>query len=101
MMYHFIFGLRGGSAAGIASDGGGCCPLSPPAALSFFSSSVIESRLSFALMARQILEHPFQSVLNHQVRQEEKQPEQKHGDDHHRRRSLDFLARRSSDLLHL
>src|SRR5271157_3557293 len=103
MMYHFIFGLRGGSAAGstAGSTPAGCVASAVGAAVWFFSSSDIESLLSFALMARQIVEHPFQAVLDCEVRQEKKQPEQKHGDDHHRRRPLDFLARRSGDLLHL
>ena len=53
------------------------------------------------LAAREIMEHPFEAVADRQIHQPEIKRKQEHGDDHHRRRSLDFLARRRRDFLHL
>src|ERR1700674_1243292 len=73
MMYHFIFGLRGGSPPGTTSaggGGGGCWPPWPASALSFFSLSVsgIKSLLSLArLMAREIMQTPLQAVADREI----------------------------------
>ena len=47
------------------------------------------------------MQHPLQAVANRQIGQEKKQPKQKHRNNDHRRRSLDFLARGRRDFLHL
>ena len=58
MMYHFMFGLRGGSpGAATPSAPGGCGGCSPPAAASFFSSSCM-IKLDSALRVRTYLVPP-------------------------------------------
>src|SRR5271157_537769 len=110
MMYHFIFGLRGASPPAAASAGAapaavstGAAALSGvPAAPSTFSSSTMKSLPSpRGLTAREIMQHPLQRLADRQIYQPEIEPEQKHGDDDYRGRSLDFLARRRRNLLHL
>src|ERR1700733_265943 len=106
MMYHFIFGLRGASPPATASAGvsTGFASFSVSTAvltIFSFSASGIESLLSLALTAREIMQHPLQAVLNNEIHNPEIQSKQEHRDNDHRRRCLNFLKRRRSHLLHL
>src|SRR5271157_1427227 len=108
MIYHFIFGLRAGSppaTASAAATGAACWTSWPSstAALSFFSLSVSGIQSSFArrLVPREIVQTALQAVGDRQIHHPEIKRKQEHGDNHHRRRGLHFLARRRRHLLHL
>src|ERR1019366_2091425 len=103
MMYHFMFGLRGGSLVAVTPSAlGGCSPL---AAVSFFSSSCMIKlnsgpRVS-VLMAPEIAIQKRDAPLNHVIDDEKIHSENEYGDHHHRGRAAHFLPRRRGDLPHL
>src|SRR5579872_3607296 len=81
MMYHFIFGLRGASALGVAtapSPLGGC---SPPAPASFFSSSCMikfNSAISALTLVPEIAVQISDALLQKAVDNEKEQAKQKY-----------------------
>src|SRR6266849_2740902 len=112
MMYHFMLGLRAGSAAALSGAGTASPPL---ASVWFFSSSCIDCsalvcgnkfdsfpRLSDPDSAMpEIAEHRVNPVPDHQVHRPEIRREQEHRDDHHRGGGPHFLERGRGHLLHL
>src|SRR5690242_427388 len=102
MMYHFIFGLRGCSPATPSGETGGM-PLG--AAASFLISSVIIVPTGMpagtSLLAVEELEQVAQSKLDHGIDHIEECGKDKHGDDDHRGRRLNFFAARVVDFFHL
>src|SRR5216683_1556661 len=108
MMYHFMFGLRGASAVAVdPSAVGGCCSLSPPAPVSFFSSSGIGCFfvdpyvLTLESMTLEIVEQETDARLNELVDDEKIHRKNEDGNDDYRRRGADFLPGRRGYLAHL
>src|SRR5205085_9846240 len=66
MMYHFIFGFFGGSAAASGPEGV-ASPVAVPAAVWFFSSSCINNFFRSALVAREIMEQAVKAAADRQV----------------------------------
>src|SRR5580692_7047849 len=102
MMYHFMFGLRGGSlVTATPSALGGC---SPPAAASFFSSSCmikLSSSLLFDLVAPEIAVQKRNASLNQVVDHPKVDAENKYCDHNNCGGSAHFLPRRRGNLAHL
>src|SRR5580693_3600313 len=102
MMYHFMFGLRGGSlVAATPSALGGC---SPPAAASFFSSSCmikLSSSLRFDLVAPKIAVQKRNTSLNKVIDHPKIDAKNKYRDHDNCSGSAHFLPRRRRDLAHL
>src|SRR5580698_8014838 len=102
MMYHFIFGLRGGSlVAATPSALGGC---SPPAAASFFSSSCmikLSSSLPFDLVVPEIAIQESDAPLNHVIDDEEIHAENEYRNHNYCGSGAHFFKRRRGDLAHL
>src|SRR5579864_326250 len=105
MMYHFMFGLRGASAAAPAApvdssvSAGGV-------ALAFFSSSCISCFISQTFCSdrsavSQGAEHEVDTASDQEIHQPEVQPEDEDRDDHHDGGRLHFFQRRRGYLLHL
>src|SRR5712671_1112873 len=102
MMYHFMFGLRGGSLVTATPSAPGAC--SPGEATSFFSSfCMIKFRLrccAFCLLSK-IAVHLVDALLNHVVDNEEVHAKDEDRDYNHCRCGLHFFPRRRRDLAHL
>src|ERR1700691_3592948 len=102
MMYHFIRGLRGGSATAPASAKAGSTPAST---VSCFSSSCIDSfriAASFLnLVMSQILEQVIDATANGVVHDPEIYAEEKNCNDDDAGGSLHVFERRRCHLLHL
>src|SRR5580700_10441271 len=102
MMYHFMFGLRGGSlVAATPSALGGC---SPPAAASFFSSSCmikLSSSLRFDLVAPEIAVQKRNASLNQVIDHPKIDTKNEYRDHNNRSGSAHFFPRRRRDLAHL
>src|SRR5258708_5669874 len=101
-MYHFMFGLRGGSLLTATPSAPGVC--SPGEAASFFSSScMIKFKLrscAFCLLSK-IAVHLVDAFLNHVIDDEEVHAKDENRDYNHCRGGLHFFPRRSGDLAHL
>src|SRR5580704_15626622 len=111
MMYHFMLGLRGGSAAPAAA------PSPPLARVSFFSSSCISCSTlvdcttcdpsqirrpsSRNSATAEIMKHPINTVPDHKIHGPEIRCEQKNRDNDHDRSGLHFLERGRGHLFHL
>src|SRR6267154_686277 len=101
MMYHFMFGLRGGSLLTATPSVPGVC--SPGEAASFFSSScMIKFRLrSCALcLLSKIAVHLVDALLNHVIDNEEVHAKDEDRDYNHRRCGLHFFPRGRGDFAH-
>src|SRR6267154_3311343 len=102
MMYHFMFGLRGGSLVAVTDSEPADC--SPPAATSFFSSScMIKFKLRFARRSGLVTEIAVQecdALLNEVIDHKKVNAKNEYRDYHHRRRSLYFFPGRRGDLAH-
>src|SRR5258706_7419692 len=102
MMYHFMFGLRGGSLVVAMPSAPEAC--SPVAATSFFSSScMIKFRLrcrAFCLLSK-IAIHLVDAFLNHVVDDEKVHAKNENRDYNHCRGGLHFFPRWRRDLAHL
>src|SRR6266576_5056158 len=94
MMYHFILGLRGCSATLVAPSDGGA---SASVVLLLASSCMIQNPLA---LLREKAEQIIHAPPNHVIDNPEINSKQKHGDNHHCRSRLHFLARRRSDFAH-
>src|SRR5882672_221112 len=102
MMYHFIFGFFGGSAAASAPAGCVSSPVAVPAALWFFSSScIVNDFFRSPLLAREIMEQAVETAADRQIHDPEIKGKQEHCDDDNGRRGLHFFAGRRTDLPHL
>src|SRR5580698_11020362 len=102
MMYHFMFGLRGGSLVTATPSALGGCSL--PAAASFFSSSCmikLSSSLLFDLVAPEIAVQKRNAPLNHVVDHPKVDAKNKYRHYDNRSGSAHFLPRRRRDLAHL
>src|SRR5580700_7341236 len=108
MMYHFMFGLRGGSPVAATPSAPGNC--SPPTAASFFSSSCMIklnsgcrsiARLGALLGLLEIAIQSADSFGDHSVNDVKIHSKNGHRDHHHRGGSLHFLPRRRGYLAHL
>src|SRR6267154_2182413 len=102
MMYHFMFGLRGGSLVVAMPSAPEAC--SPVAATSFFSSScMIKFRLrsrAFCLLS-EIAIHLVDALLNHVIDDEEVHAKNENRDYDYCRGGLHFFPRRRGNLAHL
>src|SRR5271156_2551839 len=102
MMYHFIFGLRGGSVdAATPSVLGGCSLL---AAASFFSSSCmikLSSSLLFDLVVPKIAVQKRNASLDQVIDHPKVDAKKKYRDHDNCGGSAHFLPRRRRDLAHL
>src|SRR5713226_1278814 len=108
MMYHFMFGLRGGSAAEAGSAFLTSAPTGSSALASmvpFFSSSCIRCFafrfLPTALVAGRSTEQPVDAVSQYVIHHRKIDPEEKDGDDDYGCGGAHFLERRRGHLLHL
>src|ERR1022692_529068 len=102
MMYHFMFGLRSGSAVVVTPSAPGNC--SPLAAASFFSSSCmikLNSGLrSIASMASEIAIQEGNAPLDHVIDDEEIDAKNEYRDHYNRGGGPHFRPRRRRDLAH-
>src|SRR5712671_1372654 len=102
MMYHFMFGLRGGSAVTATPSVPGAC--SPPAAASFFSSScMIKFKLRPARsgLLPEIAIQKCDAPLDHVVRNKKEDAKDEYRDHHDGGGGAYFFPRRRSDFAHL
>src|SRR5271155_611214 len=102
MMYHFIFGLRGGSLVAVTPSALGGCSL--PAAASFFSSSCmikLNSSLLFDLVAPEIAVQKRNASLNQVIDHPKVDAENKYRHYDNCGGGAHFLPRRRRDLAHL
>src|ERR1700691_3974159 len=102
MMYHFMFGLRGGSLVAVTPSAPAGC--SPPAAASFFSSSCmikLSSSLRFDLVVPEIAVQKSDAPLNHVIDDEEIHSENEYRNHNHRGSGAHLFKRWRGDLTHL
>src|SRR5580700_709315 len=98
MMYHFMFGLRGGSLVAAAPSGLTGCST---AALSFFSSSWMVKLNSVTLVASKIAVQECDAPLDHVIDDEKIHPKNEYRDHNHRGGAAHFFPRRRGNLAHL
>src|SRR5258706_2848593 len=102
MMYHFMFGLRGGSLVTATPSVPGAC--STPAAASFFSSScMIKFKLRPARsgLLPKIAIQKCDAPLDHIVRNEKEDAKDEYCNHHNRGGGAYFFPRWRGDLAHL
>src|SRR5580693_7353024 len=102
MMYHFMFGLRGGSLVVATPSALGDC--SPPVAASFFSSSCmikLSSSLPLDLVVPEIAIQESDGPLNHVINNEKVNSKNEYRNHNHRSSGAHFFKRRRRDLAHL
>src|SRR5580704_4464360 len=98
MMYHFMFGLRGGSLVAAAPSALTGC--STPAPLSFFSSSWMVKLNSVTLVASKIAIQECDAPLDHVIDDEKIYPKNEYRDHDHGGSAAHFFPRRRGDLAH-
>src|SRR6476659_6197680 len=100
MMYHFMFGLRGGSMP----CGTAAAASSAASEFRFFvSSSIVFGKIApiCRLAVREVAQDLVNAPPDNGVHNPEVGSEQENGDYHHPGRRLHLFQRRGSDLLHL